>query len=472
MKKLLLLTMLLTLLLTACGRQEAGIFRCDIANAPANLDPQFATSPEAKMIIQNLFEGLVVLQPTGELIPGAADSWEISPDGLAYTFRLREGLLWQDETPLVAGDFAFALHRLLDPDMPSPHAENFIAMRDAKAVNDYTLVIELNRPDPQFLIKLASTAAMPCNREFFEASRGRYGLETRFMLANGPFTLGIWDNHRFIHLNRNERYHSPENVPQSARFYIGRGNPAQNLESGAGDFAEVPHTFEATAMRMGLVMEPMSSEIWGIAFNMRDPVWRTTLLRQALAQSIDHTHFEYVWAGSDVPYSVEEAVRLFEMGMSAAELPMTPPLAILVPDAGGHMAYMQTLQQDWQMKLSFFPRFQEFPAETLERFLRSGEFQAILMPFSSPSPQMGALHEQFRSTSPHNRIGYKNPVYDMFLDRAKEAAALEEMAAHYGNAERLLLSDAPVIPLYTQTTWYAATKEAAQYAWVYLGGRG
>jgi oligopeptide transport system substrate-binding protein len=157
---------------------------------------------------------------------------------------------------------------------------------------------------------------------------------------------------------------------------------------------------------------------------------------------------------------------------------MTPPLAILLPDAGGHpdvvshMAYMQALQQDWQMKLSFFPRFQEFPAETLERFLRSGEFQAILMPFSAPSPQISALHEQFRSTSPHNRIGYKNPVYDMFLDRAKEAHTLEEMVAHYANAERLLLSDAPVIPLYTQTTWYAATKEAAQYAWVYLGGRG
>ncbi|MCL2068863.1 MAG: peptide ABC transporter substrate-binding protein [Oscillospiraceae bacterium] len=435
------------------------------------------------MIIGNLFEGLTVRQPTGELIPGAAHSWDISSDGLTYTFYLREGLYWPDEnkTPLTAGDFSFALFRLFDPDTPSPYAEDFIAIKNARErlsggrtvligvrpVGKYTLEIELERPDPMFLEKLSSTAAMPCNPAFFAASRGRYGLEARFVPGNGPFTLGTWDNDRFISLNKNTQYHSPENVPQSAVFHIGREDPIEQLESGRSDFARVPSEFAPTAQRLGLVMEEIEGggSLWCIAFNMRDPVWRTTLLRQGLSMSFDrsalHGRGEELYPYTAGVYDAREAARLFALGGALAEAAMPPPLILLMPDSGGHMQYMQQLQQDWQVNLSLFPRLQEAPAETLGRRLRAGDFHAILMPVDRQEG-MGSILEA---------IGYRNPVYDMFMNRGAYAHTTGEMSGYYASAQSQLLSDVPVIPLYFETAWYAATKEAHQHAWIYLGGR-
>jgi ABC-type oligopeptide transport system substrate-binding subunit len=390
------------------------------------------------MIIGNLFEGLVIRQPTGEIIPGAAHSWEISPDGLTYTFFLREGLVWpdRDKTPLTAGDFSFALYRLFDPAAPSPYAEDFAAIRRARARlsgvaeligalprDDHTLVIELEYPDPMFLEKLSSTAAMPCNPSFFAQSRGRYGLETRFVLGNGPFTLGTWDNNRFIHLNRNEHYHSTENVPQSARFYIGRGDHSKNLEEGRSDLALVPPAFARTAQRMGFVMSEVTGgdRLWAIAFNMRDTVWRTALLRKGVSMSIDRGIFDGEGLPWNLPYDTQEAARLFSLGAGMTESPV-PQLHILLPDTGGHMQYMQALQQGWQVNLSFFPRLGEASSETLRRRILSGDYQAILLPF-----EMRGLLEGFHSGSAQNRIGYRNPVYDMFLERAKASHTLEGM---------------------------------------------
>ena len=473
--------MLLCIIISACTAQEAGAFRCDIENRVTNLDPQFATSREAKMIIGNLFEGLVVQQPTGEIIPGIAHSWEISQDNLTYTFYLREGLYWPDvnRTPLRAGDFSFALYRLFDPETPSPYAEDFSAIRGARRrlsgqtviigarpIGDYTLVIELERPDPMFLAKLASTAAMPCNPAFFAASRGRYGLEARFVLGNGPFTPGVWGNDRIV-LNKNEHYHSPENVPPRAVFYIGRGNPAEHLEAGRSDFARVSAAFSDTAQRMGLEMSAVDGvgRLWCISFNTRDPAWRWALLRRAVSMSIDPGVFEDMDAGLGhiTPYDVEEAARLFALGTGLAELATPPTLTILIPASGGHMRYMEQLRQDWQANLSFFPRLQEMPDDTIRRRIASGDYQAILTPVEWSAHRPGETLEALR---------YRNPLYDMFLERAKAALTLEDMYSYYAHAQAQLLSDAPLIPLYFETAWYAATKEARPFSWVYLGGRG
>ena len=498
--------LILSSALSGCGAGTTA-FRADIDFPITNLDPQFATAREAQIIIAAMFEGLVVQQPTGEIIPGVAKSWEISSDGLIYTFHLREGLYWSgaQSIPLTAEDFAFALSRMFNPGTPSPHAGYFSAIRNAerrlsgdraahlglRTVNRYTLQITLERPDPMFLTRLASPAAMPVNEEFFTSTRGRYGLETRFVIANGPFVLRTWSD-GMIHLIRNERYHSPENIPNTATFHIGREEPYITLTEGRSDFARVPDSFAQTALESNLAMNPHGYRIWCIMFNMRDPVWGQALLRQSIAASVVRQSYGYFPTAmlatesfllgeqrvfelypfvNPLTHNTQNALELLELGMEAAQLTEPPPLTILVPGWGEHMPYMREIQQIWQETLPISVHLEIVSGESLERRLLTGEFQAALVPFESQAMQLDEMLEQFRSASPINRTGYRNPIFDMFLDQARLAPTITDMAARYGEAHRLLLSDAPIIPLYFEITWYAVTQDAYPHAWIYLGGR-
>lgn len=94
------------------------------------IDPQFASGSSAYTIIENVFEGLTRLDDAGEPLGACAERWEVSPDGLTYTFHLREGLVWSDGSPLTARDFAFALRRLFGS-TPAPGAADFAVIRNA-----------------------------------------------------------------------------------------------------------------------------------------------------------------------------------------------------------------------------------------------------------------------------------------------------------------------------------------------------
>jgi len=504
--KLICAMLIICLVLSGCGA-GAVAFRVDIPFPVTNLDPQFATSRESKIILAVVLEGLVVQQPSGEIIPGVAESWDVSADGLVYTFHLRRGLYWSnpDQTALTAGDFVFALSRLFDSSAPSPHAGNFTAIRNAErrlegnrtsplgvwAIDHNTLQITLERADPMFLTRLASSAAKPVNAELFAAARGRYGLEARFVHSNGPFVLRTWTGSS-VHLVRNERYHSPENVPNTATFHIGRGEPSAILAEGRSDFSRVPTSF--TSSGSDLMIDYHGYRFWGIVFNTRDPVWRNVLLRQALALSTmrepdefiptsilaaesflvgDRPIFDLHAPSNPLAHNISDSERLFGLGMQSAELPVSPQplLTILVPDTGGHMPYMGELRLHWQENLPVIIILEAVSPEALERRLRSGEFQAALTPLESESLQLGEMLSRFLSASPENRAGYRNPVFDMFFEHARAAATIEEMAARYAHAHRQLLADAVIIPLYYEPMWYAAAREAYPFAWIYLGGR-
>ena len=213
-----------TLLFAGCARYSPAIIRVDISSPVHNLDPQFATDPTARMLIANLFEGLMVQDSDGQLRLGAAAGYSVSPDGLTYTFTLRDDLRWQDGSAVTSRDFVFAFRRIFSPHAPSPFAGEFLAITNAERVmageashitlgvlarDPQTVIFILERPDPGFLASLAHTAAMPCNQSAFEQTMGRYGLAIGYLVSNGPFTLGRW-NASQIHLNRSEYFREDE----------------------------------------------------------------------------------------------------------------------------------------------------------------------------------------------------------------------------------------------------------------------
>ena len=499
--KLVVLMLLPFILLSGCIPKE-NIIRMDLQVPVINLDPQFTTESAAQMLIMNLFEGLVVQTPQGDIIPGCAESWEISDDDLRYTFNLRENLYWSDDdkTPITADDFVFGISRLFAAPV-SPHAAEFIAIKGAKqriagssyplgveAPNEHTLVITLEQPDPTLLAKLAGTAAMPCNRKFFESCRGRYGLDQNLILSNGPFALQDWNNEKHILIQKNKSYHSPDEVvADMVYFYTNREDSLVQFENNKSQVILLPQAKLDKLKRSDISFNPAGNTIWCLVINTKDSFWRLPILRQALAFATNREplaaegiavtelilpegiligesdFFQLVDTASPVGYAPKEAQRLFALGLSALELDLPPALTILTPDSAEQMQYMGALQQIWQRELSLYPRIQRLPGDALYRRVAEGDFQAALLPFETTSEQVADMLELFAKA---NNAEYKNTIYNSFVADAQNAVNINYMAQRYAQAQRLLLADAPIIPLYEEITYYV-TANSVKNLWVY-----
>ncbi|MDR1463685.1 MAG: peptide ABC transporter substrate-binding protein [Oscillospiraceae bacterium] len=246
-------------------------FAYPIDAAPECLDPPIAQGDSALLVLTNCFEGLVRAQgpliPASDeasaggatasaasqttsaretILPGAAFRWEISPDGLVYTFYLRRDSEWhllKDAEELLgteaytafnrhvrAQDFVFAFRRALDPVTGAPNAPLLYPIQGARqihegrqptealgaeALDDFTLRITLEEPSSGFLSALTQPVAFPCNQAFFEATKGRYGLTVEYLLCNGPFYLSRWEPGN-LRLRRHDGYRGEWEVSPSA----------------------------------------------------------------------------------------------------------------------------------------------------------------------------------------------------------------------------------------------------------------
>ena len=237
MKKIACILLCLFIMLTVfsgCGNDFLSqyiYFQLD--RAPVTLDPQSASSESELLVVRNLYEGLLRKSDSGAVVCGACESFD--EDGLTYTFKLREDLVWNDGTPITADDFIFGIERGLDPKTKSPFANRLLCIKGAKEfnsgkvdasalavtkVNDRTLKIELELDDPDFKSALTTSVAMPCNREFFDKSGGKYGREVENILSNGSYYIAKWNKEEFgIRLYRNEEYNG-EFEPQNAAVFF------------------------------------------------------------------------------------------------------------------------------------------------------------------------------------------------------------------------------------------------------------
>ena len=171
---------------------------------PSTLDPHSTDGRSESNIFRDLFEGLVVYGPSGQILPGVAEAWELSDDSTVYTFHLRADAKWSDGGALTAEDFAYSLRRAVAPRPGSEPAANLAVIRNAdavmkgekpatelgvEAVDPRTLKITLRGPTPYFLALLSSdNSALPVNRAAVEAG-GAHWAEPGTLVSNGPYQL-------------------------------------------------------------------------------------------------------------------------------------------------------------------------------------------------------------------------------------------------------------------------------------------
>lgn len=473
--------------LVGCGGSTS--LRMDLPAPVDNLDPQYATSQEAQMLLLNLGEGLLTLTPEGEIVPAAAESWQVSQGGRRYTFVLREDIFWEDGVPVEAEHFAYAFRRMFSPGALSPHAEAFSALEGAsrllkgagflhslgvEAADAKTVVFRLEKPDEGFPLLLTQSFALPCREDTFEESRGRFGLEAKYVLSNGPFLLGRWDD-SLLRLEPNEHYRTPPGL--EVTLYTGREDTFALFLNGKSDLAPVP-SGQLDKVK-GKTLLAREEKVWCLVFHQNRLPWGNPLLRQGMALCIEEALYapalgnHLVPAASLLPaeegasrtFDPGQGARLFALGLEAMELDRPPNAALYAPPE--HLETMAQLGQGWQRDLNLHLRVEPADQDRQSALLQNGDYGLILLPFSPERPGPGALLSPFASGNPY---GYQNPRYDALLEEAAQLTG-EAAEALCRRAEAILLADAAVIPLFRETAYYALAPGISGVRVYPFGGR-
>lgn len=294
------------------SRTAPADFRFVNGTEPRTLDPGLMTGEPESRIANELFEGLTrrdarSLRP----IPGVAERWEVSDDGLIWTFALRGDARWSDGTPVTAGDFAYAWRRLLDPATGSEYAYLLHGLRFARAfhegdaeagrhfgidagvvaVDDHTLRVELAAPLPYFLELTSFFSTYPLKRELVEANPRDWFLPGR-IVSNGPFALEAWRVGDRIRLRRNPHYWARDLVSLETIDALPIENPTTALNLYLrGDVHWLPKLFpdelaDVLVSRPDFYRGP-GMIVYYYRLNTRRPPLDDPRVRQAIGLAID-----------------------------------------------------------------------------------------------------------------------------------------------------------------------------------------
>jgi len=294
------------LLLAALGA-EARVLNISNGGDPTSLDPHKLSGDWENRIAGDIFEGLVTEDAGAEPIPGQAESWEISDDGLVYTFTLREGLTWSDGEPVTSDDFVFSLRRLMNPDTAAKYAYLQYPIANAEAVNsgempieelgvraidDTTLEITLERPTPYFIGALTHYTAFPLP-EHVVAEHGEDWVKIGTIVTNGAYTPVDWVPGSHVTTEKNPAFHDAENVSiDGVKFFTLEDESAALKRYRAGEFDILTAfpTDQYAWMQENLPGQARAAPFAGLYYyvvNNQQPPFDDARVRQALSMAIN-----------------------------------------------------------------------------------------------------------------------------------------------------------------------------------------
>jgi ABC-type oligopeptide transport system substrate-binding subunit len=472
----------------------ASVLHRGLLTDPETVDPQRVRSTQAGDILRDIGEGLLSYSATGELGPGAADEWSLADDGLVYTFHIRDDARWSNGEPLTAEHFVFSLRRLVDPATAAFYSQMVSDIVNARAiiagdmpaaelgveaVDDNTLVIRLERPVPYLLSLLTYPSTFPVHPDSI-ALHGDEFTRPGNLLSNGAYKLDAWEPGSVLSLSRNEHYWNNENTAiDEVRHHVVTQEMAQLNRYRAG---ELHTTGSVPPDAFQQVQEEYPDElhvapylgVYYYGFNLAKPPFKDSPgLREALSLAIDRDvlvrsitgrgeEAAYSW----VPPGVENyeprrlnyadqsqdarnahARRLMREAGYGPDNPLQFELRYNTSDAQQRMAL--AIQSMWKDVLG------------VETTLINEEFQVLLA-----NMRAAEVTQVFRSSwigdyndahtflsiletgNASNMPRYSNEEYDDLMQRAADQVDAHKRRLLLEEAERVLLADHPVIPIY------------------------
>ncbi|MBI2816480.1 MAG: peptide ABC transporter substrate-binding protein [Acidobacteria bacterium] len=477
------------------GRVEPpkeNVFRFNNGAEPQYVDPGLMSGQPDGRIAQMLFEGLMVMDwKTLQPMPGVAERWEVSADGLTYTFHLRGNAMWSDGTPVTANDFVYSWTRVLDPKTASVYAAPLFPIVNAeefnqrklddpsrlglRAIGDHTFEVRLRRPVPYFLF-LASF--MYCFMPVPQAVIEKYGMhwtDPGNIVGNGPFVLVEHRINSKFELARNPRYWDKQRVrlERVIAYSIDDHSTSANMyKAGAldwvpsGGFPDDYVRYMRGRFRDLRTMPFLATYFYSM--NVTRPPLNNKLVRQALAMAIDRRAItDDLLRKGDIPgaqlvaagfsdyhsppgleYNPQKAAEL----LAKAGYPNGqgfPSLEMSFNTSEGHRKIAEALQQMWAKNLNIRLTLHNVDWPTFLRNRRTLNYDLAREGWIADYPDPNAFLELFQSINPNNDTGWKNSAYDRLITQASEEQDPAMRMELLRRGEAILLDDAPILPIYT-----------------------
>ncbi len=463
---------------------------------PTSMDPQKGTDMQSARIGYDLFEGLLTFGPDGKAIPGAAEKWEISADGLTYTFTLRADGKWSDGTPVTADDFVFAWRRLVDPKTASDYAyflwpvKNGEAISNGKAapdtlgavaVNPRTLKVTLERPTGYFLGSLLHRMTYPLSKANVEKF-GPDFVKPGNMVSNGAYKLTEYVPQSYVKAVKNPFFREAATVKVDTVVFHHTDSPETELRrfrAGELDIVQMAPVTQIDWLRQNMPETMKFYPVLGtqyLAVNMtREPLKSSPKLRQALSLAIDRQIIvEKITKSGEVP-----AFTLTAPGVPGYSLPdanmakstqaeRDAMAKKLVAEAGygpgGKPLDVEILHNTnestrkiavgvasmWQSKLGAKVNLnnQEWKIVLQNAGEKSYSGTVVLGWIADYADPYTFLKLFLSDVGKMNRAGYASKAYDEGLAAANLSTDPARRLAMLADAEATMLTDAPIIPLY------------------------
>lgn len=476
------------------------VLNLDNASEPPTLDIQKVEDTQGARVCSDLYEGLLTEAEDGTIVPGVAAKYEVSKDGLNYTFHLRDNAKFSDGSPITADDVVFSFRRLVDPKVASTYSYiagdivNAEAITNGKmpteklgvtALDKKTIKVTLNHPVPYFN-KIIAVANFGIVKKDAVLKNGDSFTQPGKLVSSGAYKLTYWKIGDKITLEKNPYYwNADKTVVQTVNFYpiVDVNSALQMYQAGQLDFTYniAPDQFKKIKATLPheVKSEPFLS-IYYFDLNMQAaPFKDNPKLRQALSMAldrhilatnvtgrgehpaydvvptgtIDYVQQNYDWASWPAAKRLEEAKKLYlESGYSekkplnitisyntdVVHKKITLAVASMWEKAFGKMGLKVSLtNQEWKVFL---------------KTRQQGDYQVARDGWQADYNDASTFLSLFDSSNPQNNAHYKNPKYDALLKQAAREYNVKKRGEIMQEASRMALADYPVIPVYYYVT--------------------
>lgn len=484
------------LLVGGCtGKQDDKSLRWAVSNEPATLDPRKSEGTPEGLILFQLFEGLVTENNKGEIVPAAAQSWEVSSDGIVYTFHLRSDLKWGSGAALTAKDFEWTWKSTLDPKTASNYTEMLYFITGAedfnkgrvnadqvgvKAIDANTLVVKLKAATPFWLYIVGTNSKyLPVNSALAE-SNPKWSESAATFDSNGPFLLTEWKHNSRISFRKNPNYWNKDVVKMDkidTAIIENKQTALTMFKSGKLDASEAgfPSSEAKKLLESGEYIRYPSLYTYYISFNHAVRPLDDVRVREALALALDRKAicaisetgamkpaFAMVSYGcldtsTNKDFRAENGALFSENVNRARELMAQagfpggkgfPKLKYLYHTTETNKQIAEIMQEMWKKNLGIDIEMTNQEFKVYVQTVQKMDYQIARCGWQGDYNDPLTFLNIFVTGNGQNRPRYSNSVYDRLIDTAMTSTDPVTRFAAMKKAEALLIKDMPVAPIY------------------------
>ena len=485
------------------GKKD-GVLDINIASEPDSIDPALNTSVDGAIMISHLFESLIRWDDDGEgnavLKPGIAESWEVSDDGLTWTFKLRDAK-WSDGKDITADDFVYSWNRLVDPatgadyeymlDMVKGYDEKKL---DISAPDPKTFVVNLSVKCPYFEEICAFPAVMPVRKDIIEANK-TWTNSPETLVSNGAYKLEKWDHNSTLSMVKNPEYYDQDSVKaEKLAFHLQDDQNAIYASYRSGDLDFINSVPQEEIQKLldtkELKIKPYVGTYF-VCFNTEKEPFNDPKVRKAFSLAIDRNFIvnqvtgqgqepatAYVPSGvydakgaegddfrtvggdyysindEDYEKNIEEAKKLMEeAGYKDGE--GFPQIDYLYNTDENHKAIAEALQNMWQENLGVQVSLQNQDWNVFLKERKEGNYNIARHGWIADYNDPMSFIDMWLTGGGNNDAQYKNPEFDKFVKAAKATSDPDERMENMHKAEDILIGEDNVVaPLYFYNNSY------------------